>query len=571
MLGTSRWSKQTTIEDFKSPQDFMEYMFQGIRGWICRGQMQPYYRQTMYRFNGMMQSDLLGENVYVSMNTFFKNERLVDSLKRLNALYVDIDCYKVGMDKSGVLMALQDDVFERIIPCPTFVIDSGRGLYLIWKLQNEDRNALPRWTSVQEYICKALEPFGADPACKDAARILRVPFSINSKSNTMVEIIQFNDVTYRISDIEKEYGIFGTSHRPHREDGRKTHPYGTATEAMRRYAYTLALKLGVTLPDFDSFKETQEWLKKMRLYVHEKHQHEDSSNTHVNPQKNQKLSRILGGYCEDIEKLMTMRQGADCKREIALFLYRLFLYDLSGDKTIALERTLVLNANLSCPLPERYVIKATMSAERKIDKGETYHYKRETIIQILEITNEEMADLSYLVGAEQRKARKKTNNRKTYLDRLAAAGKETKKESVMKRRDTIVAMQKDGKSAEEIQSALQISKATYYRECAVIKCGNVVDAARDAVGWVTEKVAQTAEEAARNVLEGLEEAQEAITEPMVAKDKKIKVLKVVRAAVIRAVSKIKPFNYKSMAKPCRTAFGLHGDRLIFDSSGGSGG
>lgn len=571
MLGTSRWgSQKVTIEDFKTPQDFIEYMFRGVRGWICRGQMNPDYRQAMYRYNGIIQSDLFGENIYVSMNTFFTNERLVERLKRLNALYVDIDCYNMGLDKNKVLMDLQDNIFDTAIPCPTFVIDSGRGLYLIWKLQNEDRNALPRWKNVQEYLCKTLEPLGADPACKDCARILRIPYSTNGKSHTKVDIIQFNDITYRISDIEREYGIFGTSHRPHCEDkNKKKHPYNTATEAMRRYARDIALKLGVKLPNFEDFAATKEWLAKMRLNVSKPHREDHN---HISPQKNQKLSRILTGYCEDIEKLMIMRTGEDCKREIALFLYRLFVYDLYGDKDLALERTLALNAKLSCPFSERYVIQATKSAERKIDKGETYHYKRDTIIQILEISTDEMEELSYFVGEIQRKKRKKENNRKAYLEHLATAGKETKKQSVQNRRDAIIAMLREGKSAKEIQNELQISKATYYREYAAIKGESIVKAARSTIEAAVGKVTETVENAARNVLESFEPVQETLQEVSgtgnVKEPTKNVLEKVVELIAENGVSKIKSFNYKSMAKPCRTAPGNRGSSC--DTSGRSG-
>lgn len=147
---------------------------------------------------------------------------------------------------------------------------------------------------------------------------------------------------------------------------------------------------------------------------------------HFDPKTSTKMCRILQGYCNDMETLFSMRRGADCKREIALFLYRLFIYDITGDKDLALERTLAFNADLSCPFSESYVIRATRSAETKINKGDTYHYKRETIIEVLEITNEEMKHLTYLVNDMERRDRKQKNNRRSYLDRLAAAGKRQK-------------------------------------------------------------------------------------------------------------------------------------------------
>lgn len=501
MLGISAGAEQKNINDFCSAVDYIKYLFTDIKGWICRSQINPTYRQEMYRYNGLLGAGFNENNVYMSMNTFYKNERTVQCLKRLNALYVDIDCYKFGLDKQSVMTRLEEDYYEKVIPYPTFVIDSGRGLYLIWKLRNEDRNALPRWTRVEKYLTDILQEFGADPACKDAARILRVPFSINTKSGTKVDILQFFDVTYKIRDIELEYNITYPKKDYKRADGEKTHPYNTATEPMRRYASDLASKLGAELPDFNDYKATKDWIAKMRpRIVFTRKAREDCGVKNTDG----KMKCILKGYCDDIAALFAMRQGEDCKREIALFLYRLFTYDMTGDKELALTRTLELNASFSCPFPEKYVIKATKSAERKIDKGGTYHYKRESIIDILDITVEEMQNLVYLVDADRRKERKKERNKKYYQEHLAEQGKETKKEGMTKRRDAVFAMQQEGKNASEIMKELQISRATYYRVCAEIAAESAMDTAKE----IVREVIDEAVEAVKNTVNGIEDNNE---------------------------------------------------------------
>ena len=485
MLGISAKARQKTINDFGCAADYINYMFAGIKGLICRSQINPDYRQCMYRYDGFIKSGFNEDNVYISMNTFYRDKRTVECLKRLNALYVDIDCYKMGLDKHSVLARLEDDYYEKIIPCPTFVIDSGRGLYLIWKLRNEDRNALPRWTRVQGYLTEKLQELGADPACKDAARILRVPFSTNTKSDTRVEILYFYDVTYKIRDIELEFNITCKGNYK-RADGNKTHPYNTATEPMRRYASDLASKLGTELPDFNDYKATKEWIAQMHMH----HAHDGYRDMDISGKKNEKINHILKGYCNDIETLFGMRQGEDCKREIALFLYRLFNYEMTQDKELALTRTLELNASFSCPFSEKYVIKATKSAERKIDKGDTYHYKRDTIIEILDITAEEMQGLIYLVDNECRKERKKERNREYYRKHQ----EESKKESMAKRRDAFLRMMENGKNAGEIMQELSISKATYYRVRAEILAEKAMGIATEIVGETVEAVKEIAGE-----------------------------------------------------------------------------
>lgn len=559
MLGQSAGLQQRRIDDFKSAADYIQYLFSGIRGWICRGQIAREYSQQMFRYNGLLGSEHTGNNIYISMNTFFKPERTVDKLKRLNALYVDIDCYKLGLNKLSVFYQLEQDFFGTEIPVPTFVIDSGRGLYLIWKLQNEDRNALPRWTRVQKYLTDKLICFGADPACKDSARILRLPFSINQKSGTEVSILQFNDLTYTISEIQNEHHIIQKEYK--RKDGEKTHPYNTATEPMRRYATQLADKLGTELPNFEDFAATKEWIAKMRVSMPSR-PHCENKSVYIGPKKDTTMCRILQGYCADLENLFAMRKGADCKREIALFLYRLFTYDMTGDKELALERTLSFNAALSCPFSDEYVIRATKSAETKIDKGDTYHYKVETIIEVLDITREEMSRLVYLVNPGRRKERKQENNRKAYLERLTAAGKETKAETQEKRRSAIIAMQKEGKSREEIMQALSISKSTYYREMAAIATRNALEAARGLIDEGVEIVKETAENAVETAIESVKGAAKAVAAVITADDDTADATAIPRPekpavglqkSRIEAVSKIQLNNYKSSAMHCRTA------------------
>ena len=543
MLGTSSGLPYTTINDFQSAKDYLTYLFSGIKGWICRGQISPEYRQSMFRYNGLMNKTYDGQDdVYISMNTFYLNDRLAEHVKRLNALYVDIDCYKVGYDKETVLYILEEEYFNNLIPCPTFVIDSGRGLYLIWKLQNEDRNALPRWAKVQEHFVSLLKEFGADPACKDSARILRIPYSINTKSHTAVKIIRFCDVTYKISDIQNEYSI--SLYQKKNKNGKKSYPYNTATEAMRRYAVDLALKLGAELPDFNDFLATQNWIAKMRIKKTETSYPHREDNGMV---RSDKICRILQGYCDDIITLFSMREGADCKREIALFLYRLFTYDITEDRELALKKTLAFNASLSCPFPEDYVIRATQSAERKIDKGDTYHYKCQTIIDILEITNEEMQNLVYLVNDKRRKERKKDNNRRAYINKITAEGKITKKEAKENRRKQIIVYLEEGKTAKEVMTLLNISRATYYRELAIITAGAALEAAREKINEVKEKITETTINAVEIALEAAEATAEVNTVSIKTKGG------VCLSAPVIGVSKIQPYNYKRSAQHCRTA------------------
>lgn len=529
MLGTSALNlKYQTVEDFYSPADYLEYMFGGVQGIMYRATINPKYRQSYFRASGLIKAHYAGvDNCYVSMNTFYRTKDLVDDqtgrdvlhLKRLNAFYVDIDCYKLGYSKKEVLLELKDNYFGSQIPEPTFVIDSGRGIYLIWKLRNEDKKALPRWTAVQQYLTDTLAKLGADQACTDAARILRVPFSRNAKSKSTVRIVEFRDLTYSIYDIAKEYDIKGTTKRKFasQKSTGVVYPYNHATERQRKYVRDIAARLNLTeeaYPDFTDFHETDNWIKlhKAAVPAHR----EDKSHCYVKGNtysltEFKAIRGVMGSYCAEIRKLFTMRKGADCKRELGLFLYRYFLREMKYDSDKALKETLAFNASLDCPFDESYVTTVTASADRRIETGIPYAYKKSTIIKVLDINEEELKQLPFLgAGVKSREERKKEANRKAYESRLSAEGKAAKKDAILNRRAAVLAMQEQGMNAVEIQKELGISKATYHRDIAALAVESVLEAARAVILAQAEKIVGGAEKAAEAVTEAVEVVKETI-------------------------------------------------------------
>ena len=457
MLGTNTSNSYTNINQFNSAADYLSYMFDGMEGLVTRSTINLQYKEAFYRGKGIVRAayDTL-ENVYVSMNTFYRNQRQVTAIKRLNACYVDIDCYHLGLTKEAVLFELEQDYFNTKIPTPTFVIDSGRGLYLIWKLKNEDKNALPRWQTVQNHLQQTCKELGADPVCTDGARILRVPFTRNSKSASAVKILRFNDLAYTIYEITNEFDI--KQSRDESITNKTVYAYGQATEQMRQYADMISKQNNLELPNYEDYKETFDYIKQNTHTSNKKRSDVRCYNT-----KN--IKYILKGRCEDLEQLYKQRKGENCKRETALFLYRLWMIEITGSFTKALEKTLVFNKKLDCPFTEKYVKSQTKSAEKKIKRGQTYKYSKKRIIQALEIKNDEMETLTYLKNTTDRKA----CNHKSYLLRIKKDGKTTKKENIEQRQKKIVKMQKKGIETKEICKKLKISRATYNRDIVCIK------------------------------------------------------------------------------------------------------
>jgi hypothetical protein len=125
---------------------------------------------------------------YVSQNpTQDGQRRAVSNLSCLQNLYVDLDTYNVpalaGLDYMRVYDLIRDAHPD--LPKPTMVASSGRGLYLVWTLRTtKPVSSLPAWQAIENNLIDQLLPFGADPKAKDAARVLRISCTENSKSGT---------------------------------------------------------------------------------------------------------------------------------------------------------------------------------------------------------------------------------------------------------------------------------------------------------------------------------------------------------------------------------------------------
>lgn len=273
-------------------------------------------------------------------------------------------------------MNLEENYFNKAIPATNYILDSGRGLALIWLINKVPSKAIPLWKAIEEYLYKQLKEFGADRQALDATRILRVPGSINSKSKTVVSIIDEYDYIYDLREIQKEY-----------------------------------------LPELKP-KEKKKGRPKKINYIYR--------------ERSLYYARI-----QDITKLCELREyDLRGQREIILFLYRYYLCSFTEDVQKALEDVLELNGMFIYPLKENEVIRATRSAEKcYLDKNKEYKYKNDTLIELLEITEYEETQMSTIISNREYKRRNNEYNKNKYKEKIIAEGKLLKKEEVKLRRE----------------------------------------------------------------------------------------------------------------------------------------
>jgi predicted DNA-binding protein (UPF0251 family) len=130
-------------------------------------------------------------DIYLSMNRFEGARKVLQQhVRELAALYSDIDYYDVPEFAGRAPEAVLELALERLrsarIPEPSLVLCSGQGLYLIWLHGPVGWKDLVRWQDCQYRIWWVLKPLGADPKAREAARVLRVTGTTNSKNGGLV-------------------------------------------------------------------------------------------------------------------------------------------------------------------------------------------------------------------------------------------------------------------------------------------------------------------------------------------------------------------------------------------------
>ena len=297
--------------------DYICTLHSKSKGWITKAQINlSGYKQWHYKYIELQDLDFSGENIYITLNTFFSTYRRLEYIKELNALYIDLDYYKTGFTKEQIIMNLEANYFNKKIPTTNYILDSGRGLGLLWLINKVPSQALPLWKAIEEYLYNQLKFFGADRQALDATRILRVPGSINSKSKTVVNILDEYEYIYDLREIQKEF-----------------------------------------LPELKPYEKKKGRPSKINYIYRER--------------------SLYYGRIQDIIKLCELREY-DLKghRELILFLYRYYLCSFTEDVEKALNDVLELNSMFIYPLKENEVIRATRSAEKVYLKA---GFKREGI------------------------------------------------------------------------------------------------------------------------------------------------------------------------------------------------
>lgn len=137
---------------------------------------------------------------YMSQCFFSKPNRRALNVAYVTHAYVDLDTYNaewlVGRPVDEMVNIIRMFCSDEAIPEPSYIISSGRGIYLKWAWTHPlPRAAVGRCVAVNRELVRRFQSFGADPKAVDMSRILRVIGTTNTKSGKIVEIVYLNDVS----------------------------------------------------------------------------------------------------------------------------------------------------------------------------------------------------------------------------------------------------------------------------------------------------------------------------------------------------------------------------------------
>lgn len=158
-------------------------------------------------------------DTYMSVNAFksdgFKSRystiRNRANISQFRSVFVDVDMYKVPAyaDKAPEeRLLIARDFIDKLVddnkmPLPNLVTYS-QGIQLFWSIK-DGASVTSKMTSayldIENHFVNLLAELGADHKCVDISRICRVPYSVNSKNNSIVRPVIWNDQPYTFSQL----------------------------------------------------------------------------------------------------------------------------------------------------------------------------------------------------------------------------------------------------------------------------------------------------------------------------------------------------------------------------------
>lgn len=379
-------------------------------------------------------------DTYMSQASFAVPRRIASATSALNCAFVDLDAYNVGLQTDAAALVLERIAANAGMPQPSIIVSSGRGIYAKWIFDEPiSSDLLPQWSALQNILAALFEPLGADTNAKDAARVLRVLGTINTKSRQAAQVLRDTGQRHSFAAlcrIAREMDLPDAMRQSRRSSQTVRRAHGVLADEPTDLSYLIDLSI-------------QKQPVMMR----------DNSAVSLN------WSRFL-----DLRDLVLMRGGISRGERDQTLLWLASTLALSGvvnARNFLKELTDLVQAfpkaNDFDPLGDRSMETLRMRSDAH-HKGHTvwfagrewspvYTPNNETLIDIFQITNEEMRRLRTIISLSEKQRRADER----------CPGRAQRRE--LRRNDACaaLAMRKDGHSVEQIAQQLQRHPSTVYR------------------------------------------------------------------------------------------------------------
>ena len=131
-------------------------------------------------------------DTYISQALFDRPCRRAVHVRWLTHAYLDLDIYKMPVPPNPGVAGSEIRNFCRNegLPEPSYIVSSGRGIYLKWMWSHPlPRAAAGRAVAVNKALVRRFEQWGADPAAVDVSRVLRLVGTQNTKNGEFARIL----------------------------------------------------------------------------------------------------------------------------------------------------------------------------------------------------------------------------------------------------------------------------------------------------------------------------------------------------------------------------------------------
>lgn len=356
------------------------------------------------------------EDVYFSINSFWTTKRTEANIRHLNAFVIDYDFYKLDEYKHLDPEEMYRTHIKNSLPLkPSFVIDSGRGLYCLFAIEHVPCSCTSLYKAICTRLIESQKRFGADSKATLTTQVIRIPGSINGRSGRPVRVLDASEKRYTISDFADLYLPFSRAE-------------------VRDY-------------------------KKAKSCQMRSPQVSRKSKSNRSSRQNSQFSI----FESDLKTLIEMRNKAGiCSgyRETLLYLYweRAAKCGLANE---AIEKKILyLNSRFMQPLPQTEALTRCKPAREYV-----HVTSKRKAIRKLEISPNEQELLFFLVSARRDMRLRKARSRK----KTKICGKTPAAQKRHERRCQVLRGLACGKSAKELAETLGVVRKTILSDCEYIR------------------------------------------------------------------------------------------------------